>query len=554
MRKIKIFLASSNDMKKNRNATEQVIDEMNKSLAKGLDVVLELFRWEKNVIPQMGRPQGIIFEQANFEDLDIFIGILGNRFGTPTGSYDENNVEYGSGTQEEYEMAYKTFIKTGKPHIMIFKDNAPLKQGLFDIDQYAKVQNFIKEFETNKSHPGIYQTFNNVTEFQSHLRISLTMILFKIVGMKKVNNDSELSEKYQNLGFQKMFVPDTNNLRSIEKNKSLSNTSEIKLLAKTGNSFLGNIGNRYRDLLIYNVEYNDARVKILLLNPWSYGAILAAFSESVDEEEYLKYILHSEASQEIVAKYVNTDWYKIKLKDVISGYKELNTKYPAIEMRFIDVEITSSILLTDNDCYIELYSNYCKTDRLRKKVSTFEVKMSNKAELYDASNQYFDLLWNIGITYDTFINNENYYKNRLYNYLDSLNDKNTAYFIGIHAMIRNNDKILLLHRADNKTYMPSKWDIPGGSLMAGEDLESSLEREIKEETGIVVKIGKIVHGFSNKVELPFRQTIQLIYDAEYVSGDVILNPTEHQDYCWVTVDEAKKYNLINFLDNYLNKK
>ena len=76
-------------------------------------------------------------------------------------------------------------------------------------------------------------------------------------------------------------------------------------------------------------------------------------------------------------------------------------------------------------------------------------------------------------------------------------------------------------------------------------------REVAEETGISIRIKNIRYAFSNMVELPSRQTLQIIYDAEYVSGDVTLNPSEHTDYCWVPIEEVKNYPLINFVDEML---
>lgn len=557
METIYVFLASSNDMLKYRNCTEQVIDELNQSLASHYNVMLKLFRWEKSVTPQMGRPQQIIFEQSNFEKIDIFIGILGNRFGTPTGAYDAANVEYESGTQEEYDMAYQLYQRTGRPDILIFKNNAPLKPGSFDIEQYSKVQQFIQEFEAGRSHPGLYCQFKTVNDFQSQLRISLTKSILKLVdkhnAQSTVISESHLSPSYQESGYLQMFISKTNNLRSLSKNTAIAKSKNIELMAKTGNSFLGSVGNRYLDLLIQNIQQYNGRIRIMLMNPWSVNAVLSAFSESSSEQSYIDCLLHKKPSQDILTAYTQSGWYQMKLQDVLFNYGQICKQYPNIELRFVDVEIPASVLLTDDRCYFEPYANYCKTDRLRKKVSTFEVEMSSESELYQASMDYFNMLWEAAIPYEVFIQNEHIYKTSLSNRLDAEYGKNISYYIGAHAWIRRDDKVLLMRRNDAKAYMPGKWDIPGGTLEAGEDPVETIIREVREETGINIRVNNIRYAYSNKVELPLRQTLQLVYDAEYISGDVTLNPREHTEYKWVREDEVAGYNLINFVSEMLKQ-
>ena len=50
--------------------------------------------------------------------------------------------------------------------------------------------------------------------------------------------------------------------------------------------------------------------------------------------------------------------------------------------------------------------------------------------------------------------------------------------IGIKAIIRNDENQILLLK--NKDY----WDIPGGRVDQGEDIETTLLRELNEEIGV----------------------------------------------------------------------
>ena len=98
-------------------------------------------------------------------------------------------------------------------------------------------------------------------------------------------------------------------------------------------------------------------------------------------------------------------------------------------------------------------------------------------------------------------------------------------------------------------YMPLKWDVPGGTVEVGETVEGALQREVQEETGLEVKIGSPIHVFT--VNNPARPTIQIVFECKYISGEVKLDPEEHDQFEWLSIEEMKKIDAIAFLDDYL---
>ncbi len=58
------------------------------------------------------------------------------------------------------------------------------------------------------------------------------------------------------------------------------------------------------------------------------------------------------------------------------------------------------------------------------------------------------------------------------------------------AVIRKNGNILLLRRSLDSDFDPSLWEFPGGKINFGENLMEALRREIMEEVGPPVKIGR----------------------------------------------------------------
>jgi 8-oxo-dGTP diphosphatase len=65
--------------------------------------------------------------------------------------------------------------------------------------------------------------------------------------------------------------------------------------------------------------------------------------------------------------------------------------------------------------------------------------------------------------------------------------------VGVGALIFKDDCVLLIKRGKS----PSKgmWTVPGGKLELGETLQEAAEREVLEETGIIVKAQNPVHIF-----------------------------------------------------------
>ena len=57
------------------------------------------------------------------------------------------------------------------------------------------------------------------------------------------------------------------------------------------------------------------------------------------------------------------------------------------------------------------------------------------------------------------------------------------------AILKKQDKILLLKRKPTSKNYRNSWDLPGGKLEPGETPDRALEREVEEETGYHVRPG-----------------------------------------------------------------
>lgn len=102
----------------------------------------------------------------------------------------------------------------------------------------------------------------------------------------------------------------------------------------------------------------------------------------------------------------------------------------------------------------------------------------------------------------------------------------------------DNGRILLCRRAPGEK-LSGFWEFPGGKVEDGESYASCLARELREELGIVCKIGEEVarnthhyDGFS--IEL-------VLLDTRIESGSIKL--AVHDKYEWVPVETLLEWNL-----------
>jgi hypothetical protein len=177
---LSIFLASPSDLAEERMAVKRAVDELNGIVKQTMNVQLEILMWETDSYPSVGIDAQDIINSQIGDDYDIFIGMMWQKFGTPTG-------RAGSGTEEEFERAYNRFVETkGKTKIMLYFGSKPISPDEIDIDQLSKVKAFKKKVE---SMGVLYGSFSDVDTFEKILKIHLTKHLSDIVKTAEKKSD-----------------------------------------------------------------------------------------------------------------------------------------------------------------------------------------------------------------------------------------------------------------------------------------------------------------------------------------------------------------------------
>jgi len=141
------------------------VRDLNTSIGPRLHVRLELLKWETHTFASAGHSVQSVINGQMGDDYDMFLGVLWKRFGTPTGTAD-------SGTQEEFERAYKRFTNDeSSMRIMFYFKDAPVPPSEIDPEQL----NLVHTFQAGLGPKGVlYKTFRNVEEFGNLVRLHLT--------------------------------------------------------------------------------------------------------------------------------------------------------------------------------------------------------------------------------------------------------------------------------------------------------------------------------------------------------------------------------------------
>ncbi len=135
---------------------------------------------------------------------------------------------------------------------------------------------------------------------------------------------------------------------------------------------------------------------------------------------------------------------------------------------------------------------------------------------------------------------------------------NKLHEVVITAIVVRDGKYLITRRAKTKKRFPGMWTVPGGKLETADYtnlpkdtksywynvLEKTLRREVQEEVGIKIKNIQCVTSLAT-VHDDGSPSLVISCLADYDSGEIRLQPEETDAHAWVTLREAKKYDLID---------
>ena len=135
-------------------------------------------------------------------------------------------------------------------------------------------------------------------------------------------------------------------------------------------------------------------------------------------------------------------------------------------------------------------------------------------------------------------------------------DPKKAHYVLATAIIVKDGKYLIVKRSEKEKMFPNMWTVPGGKLHTDDYskrpkdtkfywynvLEHGLRREVMEEVNLSIKKIKYLTSLASIYPNGIPNIVISMF-AEYDSGEIKLSE-ELTEYAWVTLEEAKNYDLI----------
>lgn len=116
--------------------------------------------------------------------------------------------------------------------------------------------------------------------------------------------------------------------------------------------------------------------------------------------------------------------------------------------------------------------------------------------------------------------------------------------LSVSAMVWRAGELLLMRRSDN-----GHWGLPGGFVELGESVASAVEREVAEETGWRIGVGRLIgvysdpqhqvvdYGQEREDRARRVQVVNLCFEAEAIEPGLLSTPEETLEVGFFGVDE-----------------
>ena len=134
--RLKLLVSCTSELQAERSLVERIVSDVNRVIEDAHGVTIRVIDWRRDVVPGVGTdPQQVI--NAQTQEYEIYLGMLGTRFGTPT-------PRAASGTEDEFNQAYQRFRRdsTSVRLLFYFRTSLPAGTSGIDTEQLQRVQVF----------------------------------------------------------------------------------------------------------------------------------------------------------------------------------------------------------------------------------------------------------------------------------------------------------------------------------------------------------------------------------------------------------------------------
>ncbi len=159
-----VLISSPNDLQADRDAVEEVIDELNE-LLRSRSIRLRAWRWEKSATPGIGdEGQDVVRRSYRIDEFDLVIGLLGAKLGTPTSGAPSGTV---SEIREAIAMDGRRFDNF---HVQVYFKNESLNVHQIDVSEISRLQEFKQELVRDGV---LFKLYGTEKELMASVRLGL---------------------------------------------------------------------------------------------------------------------------------------------------------------------------------------------------------------------------------------------------------------------------------------------------------------------------------------------------------------------------------------------
>ncbi len=113
-------------------------------------------------------------------------------------------------------------------------------------------------------------------------------------------------------------------------------------------------------------------------------------------------------------------------------------------------------------------------------------------------------------------------------------------FLGAKAVIVHEGKVLVLHEAHyDEGTNTGMWDVPGGRIEPHEPILEGLRREVREESGLSVSVGRILGVYETfpTIKGEACHIVRVYYECTPIETKVTIG-TDHDQYAWISPKDS----------------
>jgi len=124
------------------------------------------------------------------------------------------------------------------------------------------------------------------------------------------------------------------------------------------------------------------------------------------------------------------------------------------------------------------------------------------------------------------------------------------------VIIHKENKFLLTERKGNDpddVEFGKVWHFPGGEVEFGEEIPTTLKREIKEELNLTIEIEAQIQKTYSAIRAPYWHGILIPHVCSIKGNENILLDSESLQYGWFTKQEIQELHILPFVKEMLDE-